>query len=161
MKIPFLAWLLQGIPECIALAALSVTLAGGSITREKVIKIGCFQAVTTYIVRLMPFTPGVHVLILLTSLAFFLIFLGKINLKLSVIASAITICLLLVFEVLYNTLIFTLGIVKPDELMSSTVLRIMLGYPQVIFLFASAFLINKLGWNLRDLLKGINESEEW
>lgn len=156
MRIPFLAWLLQGIPECIALVALSVSLTGGSTNRVKIIKIGLFQALTTYIIRLVPFTPGVHVLILLTSLSFFLILFFKINLKLSVIASAITVSLLLVFEAVFNTALFALKIIRPEDLINNTLLRTFMGYPQVVFIALLALLINKKGWVLDKFFKGIN-----
>lgn len=157
MKIPFLAWLLQGIPECISLVALSASLAGGSIKKEMIIKVGLIQAVTTYIIRLMPFTPGVHVLILLTSLSFYLIIFFKTNLKFSVIASAVTICLLLVFEAVLHMSLFTLGLLNPDNLVNNVYLRIMIGYPQIVFLFTVAYLINKKGWVLNRFLKRINQ----
>lgn len=159
MKIPFLAWLLQGIPESIALASVAVALAKGVLPWKKIVRIGLYQALSAYILRLIPFTPGVHVVLLITTLAFYMIWICEVNLKVSVIVSAITLCLLLVFEVLFNTGMFALGIVNPDDLMQSTILRTVMGYPQILFLLALAFLINKRGWVLSKLLRGINQIE--
>lgn len=159
MKIPFLAWLLQGIPESVALAAVAVALASGTLPRKKIVRIGLCQAASAYIIRLIPFTPGVHVLLLITTLAFFSIWICGQNLKVSVIASAIAICLLLVFEASLHTALFTLGIVDPNDIMHNTFFRIMIGYPQIVFLLAVSFLINKRGWVLSKYLRGINQFE--
>jgi hypothetical protein len=156
VKIPFLAWLLQGIPESIALASVAIALATGTLPRDKIMKIGLLQALSAYIIRLVPFTPGVHVLLLITTLAFFLIWICQANLKISVITSAITLCVLLVFEVLFTTAVFNLGIVNPNDLIQNTILRIVVGYPQIIFLFFLAFLINKRGCVLGNIFKRIN-----
>lgn len=156
MKIPFLAWLLQGIPESIAIASIAVTLATGILPWKKIVRIGLLQAVSAYILRLIPFTPGVHVILLITTLAVFMMIFTKENIKLSVIASSISLCLLLVIEALFHTSLFALNIVNPNDLMNNTIYRIMIGYPQVVLLFLISFILSKKGWAIGKFIKGLN-----
>ena len=98
MQIPFLAWLFQGIPESIAVAAFVFSMSMGAFSWGNVMKVGLVQAIVIYVVRLVPFTPGVHVLVLITSLALVSMLVGKLEFKKSAAYSAIIISFIVIFE---------------------------------------------------------------
>ncbi len=81
MELSILQWLFQGIPECLALAALAMVLAGRRLEAKSVFLIGLPHAVITYLVRLLPLTFGVHFIIFVVVLATLLNVWLKISLS--------------------------------------------------------------------------------
>lgn len=151
MKIPFLVCLLLGLPECIAFSALVISLATGKLCWATILKIGIVQAVIVYIVRMAPFTPGVHIPILLTSQAIVVTVFSKIDIKKAIITSFLVFLFLFILEMSFNYIYYMFGLTS--EIISGKIfLRIIVGYPQVTVLFILAFLAIKRGRGIRELL---------
>jgi len=145
MQIPFLAWLLQGIPESIAVAAFVFSMDLGVFSWNKVLKVGFIQAIVIYVVRLLPFTPGVHVLVLITSLALVSMFVGRFDFKKAASYSAIIISFVVIFEVVFFGLLS--GYISFKDMNENVWMRILFTYPQVIAVFLLAVLVRKQGLN--------------
>ena len=145
MQIPFLAWLLQGIPESIAVATFVFCMSINKLSWSNVLKVGLFQAIVIYVVRLMPFTPGVHVLVLITTLALVSMYVGGLEFKKAAAYSAIIISFLVIFEFVFFGLIS--GYISFDEMKQNVWMRIMYTYPQVIAVFLLSYLVWKKGLN--------------
>lgn len=143
MKIPFLAWIFQGIPECIGIAALFLSLDAKPLNWRIFGMIGFLQAIVAYVIRLMPFTPGVHIFILPISVALLGAKLGRVRLDRALIY-AVTIAVMLSFwEITIFYLSKSLGIIDFPLNMNNLLIRIIIGMPQVILLFLTAFFIQK------------------
>lgn len=61
MNVPFIALLLQGIPEQIALVTLAFVIAKLPFTWKKAVLIGTSFAVFAYVIRLFPIPFGLHI----------------------------------------------------------------------------------------------------
>ena len=141
MQIPILAWIFQSIPESMALAALVMSLGTGELPWKRIFKIAIVYAVTAYIVRLMPFTPGVHVIVLAAALGIISIFCGGLEMRRGMVFSAIAVAILVLLEFAVNYSIVTFGIFTIDEIRESIIPRIVGGYPHTILLFILAVIV--------------------
>lgn len=160
MQIPFLAWLLQGIPETIALVTFIMVLSTQEIHWKKILKVALLQAVTAYIVRLLPFTMGVHTIVLVTTMALYLSWLAKIKFPIAATGSAIAIAILIVFEFLFYYTFILAGFGSFSELIYKNVwIRILVTYPQVIALFGLAWFSYHRKYNISKLFSNI--SKDW
>ncbi len=142
MQIPFLSWLLQGIPECIATATMVLVLSKVPVS-GKVIMIGLLQAVTVYLVRLLPLTPGVHIIIVIFALAFFTSQMADIPFHKTILYSCITTVFLTVWEITFFALFKYSNLVSLDQIKNNPLLRALTGLPQVIVLFLTAWVLHK------------------
>lgn len=148
MPTPFIAWLFQGIPETIALAALVVSMSTRELPWEKIVKIGVLQAIVSYVVRLLPFTPGVHVLVNITVLGVLAIYLGKIDMKKALVFSAVSMAILILIEFTVANFLVTFGVFTLEELTYGNLPRIILGYPHTIVLLVLAVFFARKRINL-------------
>lgn len=153
MRVPILAWIFQVVPESIAMAALVMYFATGNLTWKKIIKIGIPYAVFVYIIRLLPFTPGVHVIVLAALLGGCSIYFGGLEMKKALIFSAISMALLVLSEFICVYFIVSLGGLSVENIMSNLFTRIIFGYPHVIVLFLLAIILNKAKLNLNFLFR--------
>jgi len=160
MQIPFLAWLLQGIPETIAVVTFITVLCTQKLEWRNILKVALVQAVTAYLVRLLPLTPGVHTIILISTTALYLTWLTQIRFPLAAVGSALAVSILFFIEVGFHFSLSLLGVGSFSELLYSNVwLRILVGYPQILFLFALAWLVYRNKLNLSKYFKSV--SKEW
>lgn len=143
MRIPFAAWLLQGIPETIGAVALIMAMGTRQLPWKTILQIGLIQAVSAYLIRLLPFTPGVHVIVITSTMAVLVYWLGKLGIKKAVIFSAIVCVIITIFEFLFFNLVSVLGIVTFSDILEDVTKRIIFTYPQVIGLFLLAFLFGR------------------
>lgn len=138
-----LALLLQGIPEQVAVVTLAFVIARISLKWKKIIVFGTVLALISYVVRLfIPF--GIHTILLIILLFIALTWLGKGDFSLSLIASLLSFLVLAIFEFVCLSLLMPVFGVTPETLFADPNKRILLGEPNVLFLFTSAFLLNKL-----------------
>lgn len=141
MKIPIIAWIVQGIPESIAVAFFVILVGTGKLLYRQILTIGLIQALIIYLVRLLPITPGVHTIVLITTLSVLTILIGKIELRRAIILSVVVVSLIVFFEFCFYFLISTLGILSFADMEKNLSLRILAGYPQIIFVFLMAYLL--------------------
>ena len=153
MRIPLLVWLLQGIPECIALATFLMSGEKKRLQWKVIFTIGLIQAVMCYFVRILPFTPGVHTLVLITTLAFLGIVIGKIEMKKAVTLSVVIMAFLIIFEAVFFYLMIYLKVVSYEALSSNQYVRILIGIPQTTAIFLISYFIRKKLGGCHELFK--------
>lgn len=138
MEIPLPVWFLQGIPECLGSAAFVFSLGTGQLYWKPVFSVGLIQAVLAYTIRLLPITPGVHVLVLVASLAILSHGIGRIGLKKSLVYSVFAVVIIIVCETVGLSLLnIALG-VEWEDFVKNLRLRIFIGQIQVLVLFIMA-----------------------
>jgi len=143
MRIPLLSLLLQGIPEQTAVLTLAFIIAGIPLKWKRILLIGIFLAFCAYVVRLFPILFDIHVILLLCIYFLILTGLTKGDVGLSFIASSSSLLVLVIFEFGCMSLFMFLFGFTPETLFNDLIIRIVVGEPQVILLFISAFLLNK------------------
>ena len=110
---------------------------------RKIILIGTVLAFGAYILRLFPIAFGLHTILQIVLLVIVLTLLGKAELSLSLIASLLSFLTLAIFEFICLSLLMPVFNVTPETLFADPIKRIVLGEPNVLLLFISAFLLNK------------------
>lgn len=151
-------WVFSGIPESVALATLVMFLNKKDCSWRVIVQIGIIQSACAYFIRLLPITPGVHVILLITTLAGLAVVIGKLDLKLAAISSFIVFILLGIFEFFFFYLIINvLRLVNIEDVKSGNIAMIMMSYPQVLSIFILAFIIRIKGINLRWIFKNDND----
>lgn len=143
IDIPFIAFLLQGIPETVAVVTLAFVIAKISLDWRKIILIGTVLAFGAYILRLFLIPFGIHTILQIMLLLLALIWLGKGDFSLSLIASLLSFLALAIIEFVCLSLLMPVFGVTPETLFTNLVIRIVITEPQVVLLFLSAFLVNK------------------
>ncbi|AET69450.1 hypothetical protein Desor_4007 [Desulfosporosinus orientis DSM 765] len=132
----------QGIPEQIAMVTLAFVIAKIPLKWGKIILLGISLALITYVVRMfIPF--GAHTLLIMIVLFLALTILGKGELSLSLIASLTSILALVIFEFASLSLLMFITNGTPETLFANPLKRTIVGEPNVLFLFITAFLLNK------------------
>ena len=143
IKIPWIALLLQGIPEQTAVVVLAFVIARIPLKWNKILLIGITLAIISYIVRLFPMLFGVHLFLLIILLFIALTWLGRGDLSLSLLASLLSFLALVIFEFVCLSLLMPVFGVTPETLFNNLVIRIAIGEPQTILLLLFAFLLNR------------------
>jgi len=143
MEIPILIWLLQGIPECLALITLALALSGEKLEIRKIIPLGIIEAVIIFAIRLLPLTFGVHSILSMFSLALLLHFFIKVHFSRSLLSALIVIITLAAVETVIFTLILYLTGLSYEQLSENIFVVIAGGWPQIIVLFVLALTVNK------------------
>ncbi|EGW36350.1 putative membrane protein [Desulfosporosinus sp. OT] len=144
IKIPLIALILQGIPEQVAVTTLAFVIAGIHLKWDRILMIGIGQAFCAYVVRLFPIPFGIHTILLLIMLFIILTKFTKGDVALSFMASSITFLVLGIFELTCMSLVMQIFGFTPETLFNDLVLRILVGELNMLLLFISAFLVNKL-----------------
>lgn len=144
MKVPFIALILQGIPEEIALVTLAFVIAKIPLEWKKIVPGGVVLAIAAYILRLLPITFGIHTIIILGLLFLFLVKFGKGAFDTSLIASLISVLVLIVTETVCLSLLMPFFGVTPEMLFTNVAVRILITLPQVFLLFIFAFIVTKI-----------------
>lgn len=140
LKIPFLIWLFQGIPEAIALTALVISLTTDRLMWKTILIAGFGQALVIYIIRLMPLTPGIHVIIHIITLAIIVTIVSGFEFKEVLIYS-----LFATFSLMLIEMMFLLEFYDPNSLYFGVFkeyvyIHIIKGLPQVIIMLCLAFI---------------------
>lgn len=143
IKIPLIALLLQGIPEQTAVATLAFAIAKIPLKWNKILLVGIILAICAYVVRLFPIPFGMHLILLIVLLFIALIWLGKGDFSLSLLASLSSFLAMVIFEFVCLSLLMPVFGVTPEILSTNTAIRIEITEPQVLLLFITAFLLNK------------------
>lgn len=143
MAIPIVAWLFQGIPESIAVTALVFSLGTERLHWRTIILVGMLQAISIYLVRLLPLNMYFHVIIAAVTLAFLCAKFGQIDIELSYIYSLVALLAVLIFEFGFMYLADYFHIITYAQFLSDVKLRILVGLPQVIGVLLLALFISR------------------
>ena len=143
MRVPFLAWLLQTIPESISAAAVVMSMGYARPYWRATIVVGLIHGIFVYVIRMLPITFGVHTVLLIIILALVSSWVGKIDIRKAVIYANLTVLMLALYEFCFISIWRYFGNYDLSEIMGNVTLRIVTGTPQVIALFLTALLIGK------------------
>ncbi|HHW41049.1 MAG TPA: hypothetical protein GXX19_07870 [Syntrophomonadaceae bacterium] len=143
MKMTLVSLIFQGIPELIGLLALIFSLLNLRLEWKKIVPLGILLGGITYLIRMLPISPGVHTLILMCVFIALLKTVTKFPFSRLFIAVLISFLLLALAEFCFTGMAFSILHKGYEELVKQPVIWAMVGLPQVIFLFAVAWLINK------------------
>ena len=144
MKIPFIALILQGIPESVAIVTLSFIIAKIPFYWKRIVIIGLIMAFTSYFIRLFPVTFGIHTVLIIGLEFLLLVQIGKGNINASLIASIISSLAIIIVETVSLITLMPLFGVTSDELVTNTATRILMTLPQVFVMFALAYIVFRI-----------------
>ena len=144
MRMTPLELLIQGIPEVIAGVALCFALAGVGLKWRHIVPLGVAGAVAIYLIRLLPLPFGVHAIILYVFLAGYLRLVFRITVLRALYAGFIVIGLVILFESVCTVTLFKVTGLSYAQVKTNRLLWALFGWPQVVLLFASAFLVEYL-----------------
>lgn len=143
INIPWIALLLQGIPELTAEVTLAFVIARIPLKWNQILQIGIILAFISYLVRLFPIPFGIHLFMIIILLFLALTWLGKGDISLSLLASLLSVLALVISEFVCLSLLMPVFGVTPETLFTNLGIRIAITEPQVLLMFISAFLLNK------------------
>ena len=143
IEIPFIALILQGIPEQTALISLAFVIARIPLKLNRILWIGIALAFCAYVVRLLPIPFGIHTILLLFILFTIITKECKGDVGFSFLASSLSFLALAIFEFTCMSLFMLSFGFRPETLFNDLTIRILVGEPHVLLLFISAYLINK------------------
>ena len=144
MRIPLIALLLQGIPELSATVTLAFVIAKLPLKWNRVLLTAIGLAFCAYVVRLFSIPFGMHTILLLFMLFIILTWLSKGDVGLAFVASSLSFLVLVIFEFSCMSLFMFIFEFTPETIFKDLAIRIIVGESQVLLLFISAFLLNKL-----------------
>jgi len=141
--IAIVMFFLQGILELTGTVAFSLASARVPLLWGRIIAVGTSLTVIVYIVRSLQTTFGLHTVILLLLLAFFIRKTTYTTHVKSYMAAFLSIITLTLLELIIFKLYFLLTKSNPNEVISNVILWKLLGLPQGILLIIFAKLITK------------------
>lgn len=101
------------------------------------------MAITAYLIRLLPITPGIHTFILIIIFIVILKIITGQDLTRIFFAVFLGFVILAVAELVFNQLVFLTLDISYEEVVKQPVTWTLVGLPQVVFLFVVALIINK------------------
>lgn len=143
MKIPFLAFILQGIPEMIAIVLLAFVITKASLEWKKICIIGIIMGFASYFIRLLPLTFGIHTVILIGILFIILSKYARVNFNSALIGSLLSFLAIIVAETISLSLLMPIFNVTSEILFTNTIVRVLISWPQILFVIALSFCIHK------------------
>ncbi len=144
MKIPFIALILQGIPETIAVATLAFVIAKLPLEWKKIVLCGVILAFSSYVLRLFPITFGVHTIFAIGLLFILLIKIAKSNINTALIASLFSYLAVIITETICLSLLMPLFNVTSEMILANNTIRILITLPQVLVMYILAFIVYKI-----------------
>ena len=153
MKLSLMRWLLQGVPECLAIATFSWMLLGRQFNARKILSIGLLQALAAYFVRLLPVSFGIHTLILVFSLAALLVYFSSGSYSRVLSVSLVTFVVLGLLELVIFALSSSLFNLTAEAILADPLLSVLMGLPGGALLFLGAFLLAGLKRKIKGIFK--------
>ncbi|NLW06492.1 MAG: hypothetical protein GX039_00680 [Clostridia bacterium] len=144
MQIPFLAWLLQGLPEAIGIAAVMYSVAGFGLRWRTIVPVGILFGVAFYLIRLLPIAFGVNTL--LNFLLIVLVFqkATSCRLALAIRSGLAALIIVVVAENLFFILFVSALGLDTEAIYNILWLRLLVSWPNVIVLFTVAVIYNSM-----------------
>ena len=143
MKLPFVQWLIQGIPECIAVFMLGLALVEKKVLLRKAL-IPLIQAIIIFVLRQFPLPSGLHTLVGFFSASFLFLCFAKITYSRALVVSLFVQTALGLSEyIIFSAAAYVLKL-SLETIMSRQLLAILIGLPHVFILFFLSFLVAHL-----------------
>lgn len=149
LKLSCISFLIQGIPESIAIIAFCYALLDLNFEWPRIIKQGLVLAISTYLIRLLPLPFGVHTIVVIFILVYYLARFSKVKLILAFKASLLTYIAIAIAEIFFNELGLRLLDLTLTEAYNNKFLWSLLGLPQVFLLFFLSRIIKSSPYSLR------------
>lgn len=143
MEMSLLRLVFYGIPESIALMTLAFAIAGARFDWKRIIFFGTLVGCAAFVIRLVPITFGVHTLVIIGLMIFFLSYIQRIDLTRSIISVLITMLILISSEAVARTASLSVFNLSMEEVMKNEFLITVTGIPEIFLIFIIAFLIKK------------------
>lgn len=143
MRMTLLQLILQGIPEQIGLVILAFVLARAELNWKRLCILGTVLACTAFFLRMLPITFGLHTIILICLLVFFVANYSNANSTTAIMSTLISFICLIVFEISIHATVFNIFQIPIENILNSQTLMILSGLPQVILLYLTSFLVWK------------------
>ena len=142
MKLTLIQWLIQGIPECIALVLLGFVLLESRMDIKRALIPGVIQALVLYFLRLFPLPFGIHTMVAIISLSVLLLCFTEARYSKALLISFFVYLVLGISELVFlPTVSFLIGI--PLEIIfSNSLLCALVGLPQVLMIVVLALILN-------------------
>ncbi|MFZ5942872.1 MAG: hypothetical protein ACOYVD_02095 [Bacillota bacterium] len=142
MKMPFIVWLFLGVPENIFLVYLALVLSKSKLNIKVIITFGVILSLSSYLIRLMPVTFGVHTIIAIGLLFFIVSKYGEVSINKAIVVSISTILILIIVETISTSTMIKILNVSSEVLSYDIRMRIIISLPYVILLFLIPYSIN-------------------
>lgn len=141
LRITWLSFFFQGIPESIALVTLAFVIAKARMDWKKVVVFGIILGISAFIIRRLPITFGVHLLVNIVLLLIFLNIVEKVKLITSIVSVVLTFVLLIVSETIIHVLCVNVFGLSMENILKDQVLYIIVGLPQILLIFLLSWVI--------------------
>ncbi len=141
MELSPMLWLLQTLPESLALVSMTIAMSKDSLEIKKIALLGFLLAVAIFLIRLLPLAFGFHFFIFIVFLAVLLNVYIKVSLSRSLLTALIAGLILAVSETLFMTLTSLATGIPMEQVTQSTLLHIIHAWPHIVFMFTLALAI--------------------
>lgn len=141
LKMSWTNFLIQGIPESIAVIAFCFALLNLELQWPKIIKLGVALAAASFLVRILPLPFGVHTIILIFVIAGIVAYYGQTKLVLAFRTSIITAITMAMAEILCNEVFLRKLDLTIDQVYEKKLLWPLMGLPQVLLVLALGWII--------------------
>jgi hypothetical protein len=141
VKLPFIQWLIQGIPECIAVIVLGLVLLENKLVIRKALIPGFILSIIIFLIRqfLLPF--GLHTLIAFLSFSILLSYFSRSTYSKALVVSFLVYTALGLFEFIFFSAAAYLLSMPLESILNKPLWAALVGLPQVFVLFSLSFLI--------------------
>jgi len=153
VKTPIFLWLMKDIPESLAMAALMMHMADCKSNALVIVKVGIVYAAAEVIAGSVPFTPGVHVIVLSMVLGILAIILGGLEMKTALILAAAACSILILADYVLYSLLIGFELFTLEQLLAETRLQIVFSYPHTVLILALTYILRKKEVNLIRVFK--------
>ena len=138
-----LLFFMQGIPEVTGFIAFSLAIARVPVNWGKTIFVATIMAITSYVLRALSFFFGLHTLMIMFLIMFYISRTGNVQIVKSFLVTFAGAITLGVLEYATNTTFFLLTGMTQEDLMYNQFLWAMLGMPQVIIIILLSFIVSR------------------
>jgi len=142
MKLTFIQWLIQGIPECIALVLLGFVLLESRMDIKRALIPGVIEALVVYFVRLFPLPFGIHTMVAIISLSVLLLCFTEGRYSKALLISFFVFLVLGLSELAILPAVSHLIKMPLEVIFEQPLLFALVTLPQVFVLFVLAFFVD-------------------
>jgi len=142
MKLALVQWLIQGIPESIAVVFLGLALLEKRLEIKRALIPGLLQATVLYVVRLFPLPFGIQTMVAIISLSLLLLCFAGGRYSKALLISFFVHLVLGLSELAVLPAASRLLKIPIEIIFNQPLLCALVGLPQVFILILAAFLVN-------------------
>ena len=142
MKLTLIQWLIQGIPECIALVLLGFVLLESRMDIKRALIPGVIQALVLYFLRLFPLPFGIHTMVAIISLSVLLLCFTEGRYSKALLISFFVYLVLGLSELAILPAVSHLIKLPLEVIFEQPLLFALVTLPQVFVLFVLAFFVD-------------------